>query len=228
MELGLNVIDLFLHIDKYLDKIIEQYGPLVYLFMFMVVFFETGLVVTPILPGDSLLLTAGIFAARGKLELSYVILLFLVAAVGGDALNYWIGHLVGPKVFRKESSLFWKKEYLERTHRFYQKHGGKTVILARFMPIIRTFAPFVAGIGAMEYWRFAIYNVIGAVLWVACFVVGGFLFGNIPFVEKHFTAVIMAVIIVSIMPGVIAFARQKLASRKTRQQESSALQDSRK
>ena len=216
MEMLNYFIDLLIHLDKHLQVVIQQYGGWTYLILFLIIFCETGLVVTPILPGDSLLFAAGTFAAGGALDPWILFLLLAVAAVLGDTVNYWIGHAVGPRVFHQEKVRFLKKEYLVRTHEFYERHGGKTIIIARFIPIIRTFAPFVAGIGSMSYGRFIAYNVIGGVAWIAGFVFGGYLFGNIPLVKKNFSLVILAIIIISILPGVIEFFRQR-AQNKIRQ-----------
>ena len=208
MELITTFVQYFLHLDKHLNVVIQAYGMWTYLILFLIVFCETGLVVTPILPGDSLLFAAGAFAALGSLQVEVVFGLLAVAAVAGDTVNYWIGHAVGPRVF-KEDVRFLKREYLERTHQFYERHGGKTIIIARFMPIIRTFAPFVAGIGSMTYARFITYNVVGGVAWIALFVMGGYYFGNIPVVKQNFTLVILAIIFISILPGIIEFARHR-------------------
>jgi membrane-associated protein len=194
-----SLIDLFLHLDDHLSQVISQYGNWTHLILFLIVFAETGLVVTPLLPGDSLLFAAGTFAALGALDLQLVVVLLIVAAIAGDTVNYWVGAWVGPRAF--SGRVRWlRKDYLDRTHAFYEKHGGKTIILARFIPIIRTFAPFVAGVGAMNYGRFLLYNVVGAVLWVAIFVLGGYFFGNIPVVRENFTIVILAIIAISVMP----------------------------
>lgn len=203
------LIDLFLHLDKHLSVIIRDFGPWTYLILFIVIFCETGLVITPILPGDSLLFAAGAFAATGVLDPHWLFLLLSLAAVAGDTVNYWIGNWVGPKIFQQEDVRFFKKEYLIRTHEFYERHGGKTIIIARFMPIIRTFAPFVAGIGQMTYMRFISYNIIGGIVWIAVFVYGGYFFGNLPLVKKNFTLVIVAIIFISILPGIIEFLRQR-------------------
>jgi membrane-associated protein len=192
-------VDLFLHLDTHLGQVISQYGTWTYLILFLIVFCETGLVVTPILPGDSLLFAAGTFAALGDLDVRVMILLLGVAAILGDTVNYWVGAAIGPRAFQGNLR-FLKKEHLDRTHAFYEKHGGKTIILARFVPIIRTFAPFVAGVGAMSYGRFLTYNVVGAILWVALLVLAGFFFGNIPVVRENFTIVILAIVAISVMP----------------------------
>lgn len=203
------LIDLFLHLDKHLSVIIRDFGPWTYLILFIVIFCETGLVITPILPGDSLLFAAGAFAATGVLDPHWLFILLGLAAVAGDTVNYWIGNWVGPKIFQQSDVRFFKKEYLIRTHEFYERHGGKTIIIARFMPIIRTFAPFVAGIGQMTYMRFISYNIIGGIVWIAVFVYGGYFFGNLPLVKKNFTLVILAIIVISILPGIIEFLRQR-------------------
>lgn len=212
MEAFRDLIDFILHFDAHLGAIIVDYGVWTYLILFLIIFAETGLVVTPLLPGDSLLFAAGTFAARGWLDPLVLFGLLTGAAIVGDTVNYWVGHYLGPRVFSKEGVRFLNKRYLERTRIFYEKHGGKTIILARFVPIVRTFAPFVAGIGAMNYARFLFYNVVGAIAWVALFVFGGFFFGNLPFVERNFTYVVIGIIIVSILPMMIEFLRHRLAS----------------
>jgi membrane-associated protein len=209
MEFLKDFADILIHLDKYLDSIIRSYGTLTYGILFLIIFCETGLVITPILPGDSLLFATGTFAALGSLDLSLIIILLSIAAIAGDTENYWIGYLVGPKVFSKEKSRLFNKEYLDRTHRFYQKYGGKTIIIARFIPIIRTFAPFVAGIGRMTYKRFIAYNVLGGIGWIVTFVLGGYFFGNIPLVKNNFALTILAIIIISVLPAIIEFVRQR-------------------
>jgi membrane-associated protein len=212
MELLQNVTDILLHLDKYLDSVIRSYGGLTYGILFLIVFCETGLVVTPILPGDSLLFATGTFAALGSLDVGLIIILLSIAAIAGDTVNYWIGYLVGPKVFSKEKSRFFNKDYLARTHRFYQKYGGKTIIIARFIPIIRTFAPFVAGIGSMTYKRFITYNILGGIGWIVTFVLGGYFFGNIPLVKNNFGLIILAIIFISVLPAIIEYLHQRRQS----------------
>ena len=199
-------VDLFLHLDTHLSQVLSQYGTWTYLILFLIVFCETGLVITPFLPGDSLLFAAGTFAALGDLDVRVMILLLVVAAILGDTVNYWVGAAIGPRAFQGNLR-FPKKEHLDRTHAFYEKHGGKTIILARFVPIIRTFAPFVAGVGAMSYGRFLTYNVVGAILWVALLVLAGFFFGNIPVVRENFTIVILAIVAISVMPIAVEAVR---------------------
>lgn len=197
MDVLTGLIDLFLHLDEYLAQIISDYGAWTYGILFAVIFVETGLVVMPFLPGDSLLFAAGTFAAMGSLNLWFLVGLLMVAAVLGDTVNYSIGHYLGERAY----NIKWiKKEYLEKTHAFFEKHGGKAIFLARFVPIVRTFAPFVAGIGRMSYGYFATYNVIGGVTWVFIFTFLGYFFGNIPFVKKNFELVIIAIILISVLP----------------------------
>lgn len=209
MELLTQFIDLFLHLDKHLTVVTANYGAWVYLILFLIVFCETGLVVMPILPGDSLLFAAGALASLGELNVWTLCISLTIAAVIGDTVNYHIGKMLGPKVFGKKDSRFFKQKHLEQTQKFYEKYGGKTIIIARFMPIIRTFAPFVAGIGTMQYSRFIQYNIVGAVLWVFGFVFLGYGFGQHEFVKKNFSLVILAIIILSVMPGVIEFIKAK-------------------
>ncbi len=209
----LSPIDLFLHLDRYLKRITEAFGFWTYVMLFLIVFCETGLVVTPILPGDSLLFATGALASIGALDVTLVAVLLAIAAILGDTVNYWIGRKVGPKVFHSESSWFLNRKHLDRTHAFYEKHGGKTIILARFMPIIRTFAPFVAGIGAMKYPRFIAYNVIGGIAWILAFVLGGYFFGNIPVVKHNFTIVIIVIVFLSILPGIVEYLRNRFGKK---------------
>jgi len=214
MEFIKYLIDLFLHLDKHLNEIILQYGAVTYGILFLVIFAETGFVFTPFLPGDSLLFAAGTFAAIGSFNIHLLFLILSLAAIIGDSVNYWIGHYIGMKLFEKNNR-FLKKEYLERTHKFYEKHGGKTIILARFIPIIRTFAPFVAGVGAMTYSKFIAYNIIGGIAWCAAFIYGGYFFGNLSFVKNNFSFVIMAIILISVLPIFIEYFRHRLSKSKT-------------
>jgi len=193
------LLDLFLHLDEYMANIINQYGVWTYGLLFFVIFMETGFVVTPFLPGDSLLFAAGTFAALGSLNIWLLLILLMIAAAGGNTVNYWIGHSLGDRAYH----IKWvKREYLDRTHVFFEKHGGKTIFLARFVPIIRTFAPFVAGIGRMPYGYFSFYNILGCVVWVMLFTLAGYFFGNIPFVRENFEFVIVAIILISLVPAV--------------------------
>ena len=204
-----DLIHFFLNVDEYLKDIIANYGTWTYLILFFVIFMETGFVVTPFLPGDSLLFAAGAFAASGELHVTWLLALLTVAAILGDTVNYWIGHIIGPRAF-SGNVRFLKKEYLDRTHAFYEKHGGKTIILARFIPIIRTFAPFVAGIGAMTYSHFIAYNVIGGIAWVCIFTLLGYWFGALRFVQENFELVVVAIIFISVLPMIIEFLRSRL------------------
>ncbi len=209
----MELIDFILHVDRHLTEFVAAYGVYVYALLFLIVFVETGLVVMPLLPGDSLLFAAGAIAATGAMDPALLCLLLFVAAVLGDTVNYHVGKYIGPKVFEYDSRWI-KKEYLLRTQAFFDRHGGKTIIFARFVPIVRTFAPFVAGVGTMQYSRFLMFNVVGAFAWVVSFVLLGYFFGNLPVVKENFTLVIFAIIILSVMPGVIEFLRHKLAADK--------------
>lgn len=209
MDIIIYFIDFFIHLDKYLPIIIKSFGIWAYVIVFLVIFCETGLVVTPFLPGDSLLFALGSLAALGALNIELLLILLCIAAVGGNTVNYAIGHFLGPKVFQYEDNRFFKKEYLVKTHQFYEKHGGMTIIITRFMPIIRTFAPFVAGIGAMTYPKFALYNLVGGIAWVCSFLLAGYFFGNIPSVKNNFSVVIIAIVILSVLPGIIEYWRQR-------------------
>ncbi len=202
MQILLQIVDIFLHLDIYLSQVISTYGIWTYALLFIVIFMETGFVVTPFLPGDSLLFAAGTFAALGALNVYLLAGLLIVAAVLGDTVNYWIGHAIGERAFSGEIKWI-KKEYMERTHAFFEKHGGKTIFLARFVPIVRTFAPFVAGVGKMSYGYFISYNVFGGIVWVTLFVAAGYFFGNIPFIKHNFSLVIIAIILISILPMVV-------------------------
>ncbi len=204
-------IDLFLHLDKHLAEIITMYGGWTYGLLFLVIFMETGFVVTPFLPGDSLLFAAGTFAALGALNVFMLAGLLMAAAILGDTVNYWIGHHLGERAYQ---SRWIKKEYLDRTHAFFEKHGGKTIFLARFVPIVRTFAPFVAGVGRMSYGYFLSYNVIGGVVWVTLFTFAGYFFGNIPIIKHNFSLVILAIILISVLPMGIEVWRNRQEQRK--------------
>ena len=213
IELLQHAVDVVLHLDKYLAGIIQAYGVWTYLLLFLIVFCETGLVVTPFLPGDSLLFAVGTFAAVGALDLWLTIGLLLVAAVSGDAVNYALGARVGPAVFRRDDVRLLNRKHLERTHEFYEHYGPITIVIARFVPIVRTFAPFVAGMGRMTYARFALYNVTGAVLWIVGLVLAGYAFGNIPIVRRNFSLVVLVIIALSILPAVIEGWRQHRKAR---------------
>ena len=215
MDLFQTFSDLFLHLDDNLSIIFAQFGIWTYVLLFAIIFMETGLVVTPFLPGDSLLFVAGTLASRELLQVWPMYIVLLAGAIIGDTVNYWIGHFFGPKVFKKENSRIFNREYLEKTRRFYAKYGGKTIILARFIPIIRTFAPFVAGIGKMHYGQFISYNFIGGFTWVTVFTFGGYFFGNIPVVQENFHTVIIAIVILSVLPAVIEFIKSKREAKQT-------------
>lgn len=210
MEFIHEIINFIINFEQPLRHLVSQAGAIPYIVLFIVIFAETGLVVTPFLPGDSMIFLVGAFCATGMLSLPLSLVVLMFAAVLGDTANYHIGKFMGPKVFSRPDSRFLKKEYLVKTHKFYEKHGGKTIIIARFMPIIRTFAPFVAGIGDMSYTRFLSFNAIGGILWVAAFVIAGFFFGNLPFVKNNLTFIVVAIILISILPGIIAYLKAKL------------------
>lgn len=209
MEIISGFFDLLAHLDQHLLSLLQNYGGWVYLILFLIIFCETGLVVAPFLPGDSLLFVTGTLAATGALNVQGVAVLLMAASFSGDNTNYWIGRYLGPKVLRKEQSRFFNRSYLEKTRRFYEKHGGKTILVARFIPVIRTFAPFVAGIGRMRYLRFVLYSLGGSVFWISFFVFGGFYFGNVPLVKQNLTAFIFLIIFVSILPGVVEYLRSR-------------------
>jgi len=209
------IIDFILHIDQHLIAMAQAYGPWLYGILFLIIFCETGLVVTPFLPGDSLLFATGALAATGALDPVYVSLLIFVAAFCGDNVNYWFGRTVGPRVFASNTSRLFNREYLEKTKLFYAKHGPKAIIIARFLPIFRTFVPFVAGVGQMPYPRFLGYSLAASLLWVPSFVGAGYFFGNIPAVKQNFTLLVMGIIVVSLLPAVIAFVRHKFGKAET-------------
>lgn len=214
MEFLKEALEFVLHIDVHLQVLCATYGAWVYAILFLIVFCETGLVVTPFLPGDSLLFAVGSLVALGAVEGGVVAPLLVAAALSGDNVNYWAGRYLGPRVFQKEGSKLLNKEYLERTHKFYDKHGRKTVVIARFLPIIRTFAPFVAGIGRMNYRVFLTFSVLGAALWVSLFVGGGYYFGNIPVIKNNFSIVILVLVLIPGMPALIEFVRMRFGKRK--------------
>ena len=213
MDLLLWFWDLVVHLDKHLEAFVVQHGAWVYALLFLIVFCETGLVVTPFLPGDSLLFVAGAVAAVGGMDIFAVMATLVAAALCGDNVNYWVGRWLGPKVFASGESRWLNKEHLLRAHAFYEKHGGKTIILARFVPIVRTYAPFVAGIGAMPYARYIAYCVAGALLWVVSLCAAGYFFGNIAAVRNNLTAVILGIVLLSISPGIVAWARNRSVQR---------------
>lgn len=218
MELLTKLADLVLHLDKHLDQIVAQFGPWIYVILFLIIFCETGLVVTPFLPGDSLLFAVGAIVARPEagLSLPLVLVLLTVAAILGDSVNYWVGHYLGPRVFKGETR-FLNRQYLDRTHEFYERYGGKTIIIARFVPIVRTFAPFVAGVGHMTYSKFMSYNVLGALLWIFLLTLAGFFFGNLKVVKENFSLVILVIIFLSILPGIIEYLRERKRLKKNRE-----------
>ncbi len=219
MEFIKEAIEFVLHIDVHLQALCGTYGAWVYAILFIIVFCETGFVVTPFLPGDSLLFAVGALGAIQALDPWIAALILTAAAVGGDTANYWIGHYVGPKVFHEERSRFLNKEYLLRTHAFYEKHGGKTIVIARFLPIIRTFAPFVAGIGEMKYAKFILFNVVGGVAWVSLFISAGYFFGDIPAVKNNFSIVILVLVLIPGLPALIEFIRMRLRMRAKKEVE---------
>jgi membrane-associated protein len=213
VELLATFIDIVLHLDKHLQVLIQNYGVWIYAILFLIIFCETGFVVTPFLPGDSLLFVAGALAATGNMHVHTLFLILVAASFLGDNTNYWIGRFFGPKVFSREGSLLLNPKHLERTQGFYDRHGGKTVVIARFVPIVRTFAPFVAGIGRMVYPRFVMFAIIGALLWIGSLVYAGYFFGNIPWVKNNLSLVIIGIVILSILPGIIEYLRHKFGAR---------------
>ncbi|WP_407276095.1 DedA family protein [Halothiobacillus sp. DCM-1] len=207
------LLDFILHLDRHLIQLLADYGSWTYGILFLIVLMETGLVVTPFLPGDSLLFVAGTLAAGGGMDIWLLFGLLASAAILGDALNFWIGRLLGERAYKLPDNRWFKQAYLSKTHDFYERHGGKTIIIARFIPILRTFAPFVAGVGRMSYLRFAAFNVVGGILWVASFLAAGYFFGNIPAVKQNLTLVIFGIIILSTMPGILTYLRHKTGKR---------------
>lgn len=208
MDFFSDLLSLFLHLDQHLAELAGQYGGWIYFILFLIIFCETGLVVTPFLPGDSLLFAAGSLAAIGSMNIHALFALLAGAAVAGNTVNYAVGRYLGEKAFSADARIL-KQEYLDRTHHFFERHGGKTIIITRFVPIVRTFAPFVAGAGGMSYGRFQSYNVAGGIVWTASFLYGGYFFGNLPFVKKNFSIVILSIIVLSLLPGVIEYWRQR-------------------
>lgn len=215
----MEIINILLHIDESLGKIINLFGSFTYLILFLIIFAETGLVVTPFLPGDSLIFAIGTLAGANYLNISIIYFLLLIAAILGDTVNYWIGHHFGVRVFTKNNSRLFNKSYLEKTNEFYKKHGGKTIILARFVPIIRTFAPFVAGVGKMHYATFLLYNITGGFIWVTSLTFSGYFFGQIPFIKDNFEYVVIGIILVSLVPIFTEFVKHKYLSRNVKKKE---------
>ena len=211
MEYLAAFIDIILHLDKHLAVLVQQYGTWIYAILFVIIFSETGFVVTPLLPGDSLLFVAGALAALGGMNIGVLLAVLLAAAALGNMLNYQIGRFLGPKVFQWQGSRFFNRSALDKTHAFYDKHGGKTLVISRFLPLFRTFAPFVAGIGAMSYPRFTLFNLIGAVSWVGSLTLAGYFFGNLPWVQKNLSVVILAIIAISLVPVAIGWWQQRKA-----------------
>ncbi|MBU3215343.1 DedA family protein [Clostridium estertheticum] len=209
MDILINFINVIMHIDKYLTLMVQQYGMLTYGVLFLIIFIETGLVITPFLPGDSMLFAAGALAGIGSMNIFTLLIISYLAAILGDTANYFIGKKIGKKILAKEEVRFINKDYLIKAQEFYEKHGSMTIVIARFIPIIRTFAPFVAGIGEMNYSKFVPYNIVGGGLWVSLFLGGGYFFGNLSFVKTHFSYMLVAIIIISLLPGVIVFMKEK-------------------
>ncbi|KOA21447.1 inner membrane protein YghB [Clostridium homopropionicum DSM 5847] len=209
MDILIKFINVILHIDTYLNLIVQQYGVLTYAVLFLIIFLETGLVITPFLPGDSMLFAAGALAAISSLNIATLLIIIFLAAFLGDTANYHIGKKIGVKILEREHTRFINKEHLIEAQNFYKKHGSMTIVIARFIPIIRTFAPFVAGIGKMKYKKFISYNMVGGALWVTLFLSGGYFFGNLPFIKENFSYVLIAIILISLMPGVIVFINEK-------------------
>lgn len=214
MELLTEFIDIILHLDRHLNWLIQNYENWIYLILFLIIFCETGLVITPFLPGDSLLFVAGTIAASGAMDVQFLVILLMLAAFSGDNTNYWIGRYLGPKIFTRTDSRILNRKHLEKTNRFYEKHGGKTIIFARFLPIFRTYVPFVAGIGRMVYTRFMTYSALGSFFWINSFIFGGYFFGNVPIVKNNLSFFILGIVLISVIPGIIQFTRNWLEKRK--------------
>jgi membrane-associated protein len=211
MDFFVNIIDIFLHLDTHLMVITQTYGAWTYGILFLIVFCETGLVVTPFLPGDSLLFATGTLAALGAFHPALIIILLITAAVLGNTTNYFVGYKIGARLLANENSRIFKKSYIAKTHEFYEKYGGKTIMMAQFVPIVRTFAPFMAGVGKMSYFHFAAYNVSGAIVWVTVCTLAGYFFGNIPFVRNNFSVVVLAIITISLLPAIIEYIKHRRA-----------------
>jgi membrane-associated protein len=209
VELLSNLIDIVLHLDAQLLSLTQQYGIWVYAILFLIIYSETGLVIAPFLPGDSLLFVAGALCGMGALQLDWLVPLLVLAAFSGDNTNYWVGRLVGMSLLKRAGGRLIRREHIDKTHAFYEKHGGKTVILARFLPIIRTFAPFVAGIGMMHYRKFVLFSALGSVAWISSLTVAGYLFGNIPVVKNNLTLIIAGIIVISLLPAISEFIRHR-------------------
>jgi membrane-associated protein len=212
VELIAQFIDIVLHLDKHLTWVVQNYGPYVYAILFAIIFCETGLVITPFLPGDSLLFVAGTLAATGHMDVHTLFAALACASLLGDNTNYWVGRVTGPRIFRSHEARLLNRSHLDRTRIFYERHGGKTIVIARFMPIVRTFAPFVAGIGRMHYAQFVAYSFAGSILWIGFFVYGGFFFGNIPLIKHNLSWFIIGIVILSVMPGAITWLRSRAAT----------------
>lgn len=213
MELLLQFFDILLHLDKHLTVLVQQYGPWIYAILFFIIFAETGFVVTPFLPGDSLLFVAGAVAALGGMDIMLLMATLFTAAIFGNQVNYHVGRYIGPRVFQWEDSRFFNRSALTKTHAFYEKHGGKAVVISRFLPLFRTFVPFVAGVGAMAYARFTLFNLSGALLWVVSLTLAGYWFGNVPWIKQNLTAVILGIIVVSLLPAVIGWWQHRKAEK---------------
>ena len=211
MEYFSAFLDIVLHLDKHLAVLVQQYGVWIYAILFAIIFSETGLVVIPFLPGDSLLFVAGALAAVGGMDISLLVVVLVLAATTGNMLNYQIGRFIGPRVFKWENSLFFNKAALQKTEAFYDKHGGKTLVISRVLPLLRTFAPFVAGVGRMAYWRFSVFNLLGALLWVVSLTLAGFFFGNLPWIKQNLSVVIIGIIAVSLLPVFIGWLQHRKA-----------------